>query len=129
MRDLAAAGGIDRLYARQRLSQLEDELQSHIDEQSRARDLRLVIDNLEAFGQQVTSGLEQAGWDTRREVIRTLVKRVEIEPEQVKVVYRVDIDPFDRRPERGILQDCWRRETPAAREARNPNIEIRNKHE
>ena len=102
--------------ARQRLSQLDQELQSHIDEQARARDLRLVIDNLEVFGRQVTSGLDQAGWDTRREVIRTLVKRVEIEPEQVKVVYRVDIDPFDRRPERGILHYSWRRDLTHAQQ-------------
>ena len=103
--------------ARQRLSQLQDELQSHIDKLARARELRLVIDNLEAFAQQVTTGLDHADWDTRREVIRTLVKRVEIDQDQVKVVYRVDINPFDCRPERGILHYCRRRDGRSLRRA------------
>ena len=103
--------------SKERLSQLQEQLQSHLDEQARARELRLVIDNLEAFSRQVTAGLEQADWATRREVIRTLVKRVEIDKEQVKVVYRVDLNPFDRRPERGIWHYCWRGDTAALRDA------------
>ena len=92
--------------ARERLSQLQGQLQSHFDEQARAAELRLVIDNLEGFSRQLTAGLDQADWATRREVIRTLVKRVEVDKEQVNVVYRVDLCPFDRRPERGILHYC-----------------------
>jgi site-specific DNA recombinase len=102
--------------AKERLSQLQEQLQSHLDEQARARELRLVIDNLETFSRQVTAGLDQADWATRRDVIRTLVKRVEIDKEQVKVVYRVDLAPFDRRPERGILHYCWRGDLTHARE-------------
>jgi site-specific DNA recombinase len=94
--------------AKERLSQLQQQLQSHLDEQARARELRLVIDNLETFSRQVAAGLDQADWATRQQVIRTLVKRVEIEQEQVKVVYRVDLCPFDRRPERGVWHYCWR---------------------
>jgi site-specific DNA recombinase len=97
--------------AKERLSQLQGQLQSHVDEQAGAVELRLVIDNLEAFSRHVTAGLDQADWATRRDVIRTLVKRVEIDQEQVKVVYRVDLSPFDRRPERGILHYCWRGDT------------------
>ncbi|HWE96996.1 MAG TPA: recombinase family protein, partial [Tepidisphaeraceae bacterium] len=81
--------------ARQRLAQLQEQLQARIDQQARARELKLVIDNLETFSREVAKGLEQADWHTRREIIRTLVKRVEIEAEQVKVVYRIDICPFE----------------------------------
>jgi site-specific DNA recombinase len=72
--------------------------------------MRLVIDNLQTFSQRVKSGLDQADWQTRRQIITTLVKRVEIEPEQVKIVYRVDLSPFERRPERGDLEHCTARE-------------------
>ena len=102
--------------ARQRLSQLQEQLQSHIDQQARARELKLVIDNLETFSREVTAGLEQADWQTRREIIRTLVKRVEIEAEQVKIVYRVNTCPFERSPDRGILHYCWRGDLAAAGE-------------
>ena len=55
-----------------------------------------------------TAGLEQADWQTRRDIITTLVKRVEIDTEQVNIVYRVDTRPFDPGPNRGILHYCRR---------------------
>jgi len=99
--------------SKQRLSQLQEQLQACIDWQARARELRLVIDNLEAFSREVKAGLDQADWQTRREIIRTLVKRVEVEAEQVKIVYRVELCPFERSPDRGILHYCWRRRSSA----------------
>ena len=84
--------------ARERLSKTREELQSRFDRQSQARELRLVMDNLATFSRQVSAGLEQADWAARREIIRTLVKRVEIDQKEVKVVYRVDLSPFDHRP-------------------------------
>jgi len=102
------------ISAKQRLSQLQEQLQSRVDEQARGKELRLVIDNLETFSREVTAGLDQADWQARREIIRTLVKRVEVEAERVRVVYRVDLCPFERGPERGILHYCRRRALPAA---------------
>jgi site-specific DNA recombinase len=68
--------------------------------------MRLVIDNLQTFAERVKSGLGEADWTTRRELIRMLVKRIEIEKEQVRLVYKMDIRPFERGPERGFSQDC-----------------------
>ena len=48
--------------------------------------MRLLIGQLETFAAQVRQGLEAADWSTCRELIRALVKRVDIEPSQVKVV-------------------------------------------
>ncbi|MFI5379295.1 MAG: hypothetical protein ACHRHE_08360 [Tepidisphaerales bacterium] len=48
------------------------------------------------FEAVVKSALGQADWATQRELIRLLVKRVEIDKDRVNVVYRVDISPFDR---------------------------------
>ena len=46
---------------------------------------------------------------TKRELIRTLVKRVEIGKEEVKVIFRIMPDPFESSPNREILQHCSRR--------------------
>jgi site-specific DNA recombinase len=102
--------------AKQRLSQLQEQLQSRIDQQARAKELRLVIDNLETFSREVTASLDEADWSKRREIIRTLVKRVEVENEQVRIVYRVDLRPFDSSPERGVLHYCWRGGQPHSRQ-------------
>src|SRR5437763_12642421 len=48
---------------------------------------------LDEFASRVKSGLHQADWSTRREIIRALVKRVEIDQEQVRVVFRVNPPP------------------------------------
>jgi site-specific DNA recombinase len=66
--------------ARTQLAQWQEQLQQQIDQQTRAREMRLLIDNLQTFSRQVASGLENADWATRRQIITTLVKRVEIEP-------------------------------------------------
>jgi len=89
--------------ARTQLAQWQEQLQQQIDQQTRAREMRLLIDNLQTFSRQVASGLENADWATRRQIITTLVKRVEIEPNQVTIVYRVNLDPFDPSPRRGIM--------------------------
>jgi site-specific DNA recombinase len=92
--------------ARQQISALEQQLKQQIDQQARQKEMKLVIDNLQMFSARVTAGLDQADWQTRRQIITTLVKRVELEKEQVRIVYRVNISPFDPRPDRGDLEHC-----------------------
>lgn len=95
--------------ARQQLQQVEQQLKQQMDQQARQKEMKLVIDNLQAFSARITTGLDQADWQTRRHIITTLVKRVELEKEQVKIVYKVDLSPFDRRPSRGDLEHCTAR--------------------
>ncbi len=82
------------------------------DEAMLHRELRLIIGRLEEFAQKVSNGLEQASWDTQREIIRTLVKRVEVDEEQVNVVFRVEPGSGVPHPEPAILPDCGRRDDP-----------------
>jgi hypothetical protein len=63
---------------------------------------------------------EAADWLTRREIIRTLVSRVEIDHTQVNVVFRVPPDPFVNSPDqldRGVLPLCRRRDHTALGDA------------
>ena len=95
--------------ARQRLSQFQAAAESLARQEDQQRQMRLVIGQLEAFSQQVSAGLEHADWAMRRDLIRTLVKRIEVGSEEVRVVYRVGVAPFALAPKRGQAQDCWRR--------------------
>jgi site-specific DNA recombinase len=97
--------------ARQTLARTQEQLQAQLDQQAQADQLRLVSDNLQAFARQVHAGLDQADWQTRRQIIRTLVKRVEVGTQEIKVVYRVDINGPEHRSEEGFLQDCRGRAT------------------
>jgi site-specific DNA recombinase len=57
-------------------------------------ELQLVIGHLDEFRTKVASNLEQLDWLECREIIRTLVKQVEIDQNNVKVIFRVDSGPF-----------------------------------
>jgi site-specific DNA recombinase len=94
---------------RQRLAELEDrdrQLRTQLTQQT---ELQLVITQLGDFASKVKDGLTEADWLTKRELIRTLVQRVEIGPEKVNIVFRVIPDPFESSPDRGSLQHCSRR--------------------
>ncbi|MBV8678789.1 MAG: recombinase family protein [Planctomycetaceae bacterium] len=95
--------------ARERLAKLEAEYRQRISEAAQEAELRLVIGQLEEFARRVSQGLQEPDWDTRREVVRALVKQVEIDEQEVRIVYRVSPSPFERGPQQGSSQHCWGR--------------------
>ena len=68
--------------AEQAVKQAEDRL-------SQNAVLSAVITRLQDFAERVGQGLEQLDWQGRRQLIRTLVARVELDEEQATVVYRL----------------------------------------
>jgi site-specific DNA recombinase len=97
--------------ARDRLATLEAEAKRQADEESQHVELRLILGHLQGFVDRLRSGLHEADWSTRREIIRALVKRIEVDETQVRVIYRVNPLPFDQDPQGDQLPDCLRRET------------------
>jgi site-specific DNA recombinase len=96
--------------SREKLRKLEQAIEAWADEERRQQELRLMVIHLEEFARCVTAGLEQADWTRRRELIRTLVKRVEIGAEAVKVIFRVEPDSLSMTPKSESLPDCGRRD-------------------
>jgi site-specific DNA recombinase len=78
---------------RQRLQHLEQQLREIKDLTREDEEVRLLLSHFEVFAARVRDGLAQADWTSRREIIRLLVKRVEIDKEQVRVVFRVNPTP------------------------------------
>ena len=72
-------------------------------------------------GEKVKAGLEELDWSGRRELIRTVVKRVEIDPAHINVVFRVDEPTFPGRGNGTFSQHCWRshRSAPTSITPRN----------
>ena len=98
--------------AKARLARLEAEATQLASEQGQRAELRLVIGKLEEFAERMDRGLEDTAWATRREIIRALVKQIEVSDEQIRIVYRVNTVPFVKAPNGGIAQDCWKRQDP-----------------
>jgi site-specific DNA recombinase len=74
---------------RARINQLEEQIQRIQDQVGMERELQVILGRLETFAERVKEGLQEADWLTRRDIIRTLVKRVEIDQEQVQVIFRI----------------------------------------
>jgi site-specific DNA recombinase len=91
--------------AKERLGKLEGEAQTQVQQESAEQEVQEVMGHLHAFAQRVQEGLQEACWETRREILRALVKRVEINDEAVRIVYKVDPRPFVEGPHGGRLQD------------------------
>lgn len=91
---------------RDRLAKMEEQERAEQDQESRQAQLRLVIGHLDRFAETVKHNLHEMDWASRREIIRTLVKRVEVGPEAVKICYRVDVGPFALAPNRGPVPHC-----------------------
>ena len=91
-----AEGYLEKSETEPRIRRFKERLQALQAQAEQARtlarqeaDLQLVIGRLEAFSARVSTGLEALDWTGRRELIRTLVKRVEIGMESVRVVFRI----------------------------------------
>ena len=91
---------------RQRLARLEEQRQHRADEAASHAALQLIIGRLEDFATKVHQSLEEADWTRKRELIRTLVKRVEVAQDQVNIVFRIDPYLGDPDPEKKSLQLC-----------------------
>jgi len=92
--------------ARERLSRLEGEKNQSAAQESQESELRLVIGQLEEFAKRVSDGLKQPKWVTRREIVRALVKQVEIDEGEVRIVYRVSPSPSHRSLQPDSSQHC-----------------------
>jgi len=96
--------------AREHLRKLEAQAKIEAQRDEEVSQLRLVIGRLQEFADKMKRGLEQTDWPSRREIVRALIKRVEITPESVRVVYRVSPSPGVLAASPSQLSHCRARE-------------------
>jgi site-specific DNA recombinase len=94
--------------AKERLAKLELETKAAVDRESEAQEVRTAIDQLESFGSRIRDGLQDADWATRREIMRSLIRKVEVGTDAIRIEYKVGPLPFDRAPSGSESQDCGR---------------------
>ena len=93
---------------RQRLVDLEKQAQQITEEETIQTQFKLAICRLEEFHEKVKEGLAEADWQMRRDLIRTLVKRVEVGKDEVKIVFRIPPDSDNLGSNVKTLQHCRR---------------------
>ena len=78
---------------KQRLARLYTERDNAAQAQETERSLRLLMGRLSEFADRVRAGLDQLDWKGRRDIIRALVRRIEIDRDQIEVVFRIPGEP------------------------------------
>jgi site-specific DNA recombinase len=91
---------------RERITHIEEQCEALADEELLQREMHLIVSRLDDFAAQVGRHLDDLEWAEKREIIRALVRRVEVGLEQVQVVFRVESFPGESDPERKSLQLC-----------------------
>jgi site-specific DNA recombinase len=72
-----------------RVARLEEQRQMVLEAAQAEHDLSLLIGRLEDFAAKVQEGLDHLDWLGQRDIIRTIVRRVEISHDSTEVVFRV----------------------------------------
>jgi site-specific DNA recombinase len=76
-----------------KLQQIDRQIATSKEHAAGQFELFLVINRLEEFAAAVNDRLSTMDFTTKREIIRALVKRIEIHKDEIVVVFRVDPDP------------------------------------
>jgi site-specific DNA recombinase len=116
--DAYADGTLDKqefeprlMKARQLVAHRQQELAELADQEAEQDRLRQAMACLDDFSAQLREGLDHADWHRRREIIRTVVERICIEPLEVRIVYRISYPLFARNASRErVLHFCWGRD-------------------
>ena len=90
---------------KERVQTLEGQAKQLAEQATWETELQLVIGRLDEFSARVKAGLETLDWLGRRDLLRTLVKRVDIDQTQINVVFRVEA-PLPGSGGSGFLQHC-----------------------
>jgi site-specific DNA recombinase len=75
-------------HSKQRLRNLDEQIAEISQERHCLQNLQFVIGQVETFAKMVEGSLEKADFSIKRQVVRALVKHIEIGEENVKIVYR-----------------------------------------
>ena len=79
--------------SKERLEKLKDEFKEKVDAAQEKKELSVLMTRFEDFSSKVQSELENSDPEIRREIVRAIVKRVEVNKKRVRIVYRVDPMP------------------------------------
>jgi site-specific DNA recombinase len=109
--------------AKERLARDEAALHEQRQAANQADEIHLVIGRFEAFADEIRTGLSQADFELKRQLLRLLINRIEVTDEQIRIVYKVSLRPFVNSPfdsKGAFLQHCLKSE-PALQAGRTKN--------
>jgi site-specific DNA recombinase len=97
--------------AKSQLKTIEDQVRQLDDEAQNTQQLQLLIVRIDEFAAKLKGKLDKIDWESKRQIVRSVVRRVEIDQDEVNVVFRVTSFPFELAPSGAkSSQHCRKRE-------------------
>ena len=109
---------------RRRAARLEAEVNAQQAAEEQVRSLQRVIGQLDLFAAMVHDRLADADWSTKHDIICTLVKRIEVTADGVRIVFRVDPGSSAPSEPRRNLPYCPTRRHPPSHAARRQRVPL-----
>ncbi|WP_343288996.1 zinc ribbon domain-containing protein [Wolbachia endosymbiont of Encarsia formosa] len=86
------------------LKGIRDQREEMVDEKRLQRELDFITSSVESFSSEVELELNQADWETKLDIIRKLVQRIEVDDDNVHVVFRLKELALER--QKKSVQHC-----------------------
>jgi site-specific DNA recombinase len=93
-------------HLKNRLAKLQAEQQALQEQVRQEQERSLIFSRWDEFVEQIQQSLTTADWPKRREIVRTLVKRVEVAKNHLRIVYKVPDRPFANHSTKGVVPYC-----------------------
>ena len=98
--------------AKEKSNRLQKELNNQLSYEDELKNIELVIGKLKDFTDIVEKGLEDADWMKKREIIRAIIKEINIGKENVEIVYKISPDLIKKKLISKNVQHCCKSYSP-----------------
>ena len=95
--------------ARQRIEALKSEAEAVAEIESAKVAAQETSRCFEEFAQKVCAGMDVDDFPTRVKILRLLIQKIEVDEQEIRIIYKVNPLPFELTPARGCAQDYPRR--------------------
>ncbi len=75
---------------KQNLKNIQEQQNKLTEQKNLTRELKLIITNLEEFIGKIDMKLDHLDWHTQKDIIRQLVKRIEMGDKEMNIVYKIN---------------------------------------
>lgn len=75
---------------RKNLKITEEQKNKLSEQQNLTKDIEMVVTNLEYFSSRITENVDTLDWHAKRDIMRRVIRRIEVSDSEINVVYRVN---------------------------------------
>ena len=93
---------------KQRLMKLEREQKNQADEEMQRNNLKVIVGCMQEFSEKIEKGIKGLDWEAKRKIICAIVKQIEIDDDEVQIIYKLSPNNLPQNQKKESLLYCSR---------------------